>query len=165
MFRSEGSVYYLDADDDMKLKEYKDDKSFQVKSLSLLNTDYIANKMTRSFNDSLKTNKRSYITLVEDPKWYAKPFLVGTPARKQAITKYKRLASANGMLLLPRVTEVPVYDPNIGQNVSPNEPRVELFQFEVKDAIPTDAEEEVITQDRAWKLVHERVRFENDDSV
>ena len=36
-------------------------------------------QMTKSFNDSLKTSKKSYITLVEDPKWYAKPFLVGTP--------------------------------------------------------------------------------------
>jgi hypothetical protein len=129
MFRCEGSVWHLDTEGEMELKQYQDDKKFQVKSLSLINTDFIADPEVKKFNDSLKTTKKSYLTLIDDPKWYAKPFLIGTSQRKLATIKYKRIASANGTLLLPRVTEVPVYDPNIAQSVSPKEPRIELFQF------------------------------------
>jgi hypothetical protein len=49
--------------------------------------------------------------------------------------------------------------------VSPSEPRIELFSFSVQGAIPTDEESEVIGQDQAWRVVNERVKFENDDST
>lgn len=49
--------------------------------------------------------------------------------------------------------------------VSPSEPRIELFSFKVQGAIPSDEESEVIGSDQAWRVVNERVKFENDDSV
>ena len=67
--------------------------------------------------------------------------------------------------MLPRVTEVKVLDPNTNQMVSPNEPRIELFSFKLSGSIPTDDESEVIGQDQAWRVINERVKFENDDSV
>lgn len=79
--------------------------------------------------------------------------------------KYKRLLSNKGQYLLPRITSMDVFDPNTNQMVSPSEPRIELFQFKVKGAIPTDEESEIISQDQAWRVVNERVKFENDDSA
>ena len=73
--------------------------------------------------------------------------------------------SASGDLLLPRVTDVPVYDPNSRKMVSDKEPRIELFPFKIQGSIPTDDEDDVIASDQAWKVVNERVRFENDDSA
>jgi hypothetical protein len=79
--------------------------------------------------------------------------------------KYKRLLSSSGEYLLPRVTEVQVFDPNTNQMVSPSEPRIELFSFKVQGTIPTDEESDVIGKDQAWRVINERVKFENDDSV
>ena len=73
--------------------------------------------------------------------------------------------SCTGNLLLPRVSDANVFDPNTSRMVGQSEPRIELFQFKVQGAIPTDSEDEVIACDQAWKVVNERVRFENDDSV
>lgn len=73
--------------------------------------------------------------------------------------------SASGDLLLPRVTDVQVYDPNTASMVSDKEPRIELFSFKVQGAIPTDDEDDVIARDQAWQVINERVRFENDDSA
>lgn len=73
--------------------------------------------------------------------------------------------SSSRDLLLPRVTDVQVYDPNTSAMVSDKEPRIELFSFKVQGAIPTDDEDDVIARDQAWQVVNERVRFENDDSA
>lgn len=66
--------------------------------------------------------------------------------------------------MLPKVTTF-VENPKKRKKMSPHEPHLELFQFEISGAIPTDEEDDVIGEDQAWKIVHERVRFENDDSV
>lgn len=66
---------------------------------------------------------------------------------------------------MARITEANVFDPNTNSMVSATEPRIELFSFKVQGAIPTDEEDDVIANDLAWKVVNERVRFENDDSA
>lgn len=58
--------------------------------------------------------------------------------------------SSSGDLLLPRVTDVRVYDPNTSKMVSDKEPRLELFQFKIQGAIPSDDEDDVIASDQAW---------------
>lgn len=73
--------------------------------------------------------------------------------------RYKRLVSTSGKLLLPKVTE------ETNKYAKRKEPSIELFEFRIAGAIPTDAEDQVIAEDHAWKIFHERVRFENDDSV
>ena len=48
------------------------------------------------------------------------------------------------------VTDVRVYDPNTSKMVSDKEPRLELFQFKIQGAIPSDDEDDVIASDQAW---------------
>jgi len=49
--------------------------------------------------------------------------------------------------------------------VNPKVPHIELFSFGLSGAIPNDDESEVIAKDQAWRVINERVKFENDDSV
>ena len=64
-------------------------------------------------------------------------------------------------MLLPRVTDLKVIDPQTNEEVK--EPRIELFLFNKEGTIPTDDEYECIANDHAWKIFNERIRFENDD--
>lgn len=165
MFRCEDCVYYLQDDSD-KLVQY-DDPTLKVKSLSLINCDYIADPDLRARAERLKSTKQSSLVVIHSNDWQTKdrkPFLP-ISNRKHLAIRYKRLMSSSRDLLLPRVTDVQVYDPNTSAMVSDKEPRIELFSFKVQGAIPTDDEDDVIARDQAWQVVNERVRFENDDSA
>lgn len=100
-----------------------------MKSLSLINSDFIANSEVREAADRLRSTSMSYLTLINGNDWQTKdrrPFLPISRDKHLAM-KYKRLVSVSGNLLLPRVTAVQVYDPNTAKMVSPSEPRIELF--------------------------------------
>lgn len=128
--RCEETVVYIG--EDGSTTTY-DDTNLKVKSLSLLNSDYISNPQLREKIDKMRSSKMSQLTSIESSNWQSKdgkPFLqIG--AKKHLFMKYKRILSTNGQYLLPRVTEVQVFDPNTNQMVSPSEPRIELFSFKV----------------------------------
>lgn len=105
----------------------------KVKSLSLMNSDYIADPEIRQRAERLKSTRQSSLVVMNSSDWQTKDRKTFLPVsnRKHLAIRYKRLMSSSGDLLLPRVTDVRVYDPNTSKMVSDKEPRLELFQFKI----------------------------------
>lgn len=158
MFRCEDTIYHLQDDDRLVALE---DASMKVKSLSLMNSDYIADSGLRQKAERLKSTKQSSLVALRGSDWQTKdrrPFLPMS-SRKHHQLKFKRLMSSSGELLLARVSG--------DANDRSQEPKIELFPFRMIRGgdLPTDEEDDVIAKDLAWRVVNERVRFENDDSA
>ena len=103
MFRCDEIVTHLS---DGGTVQY-DDPLVKVKSLPLLNSDFIGDTGVRERTERLKSSKTSHLKMLSSSDWQTKerkPFLPTSQA-KHLTTKYKRLVSTSGKLLLAKVTE------------------------------------------------------------
>jgi len=119
-----------------------DDTDFKVKSLGLIQTNYINNKDLSNKVAKMKSTKSAYISAIDSHEWKQRDNKTFLPISKaeQMSQVFIRLHSNSGKMLLPRVAD----------NDEVKEPRVELFSFKSSGQIPTDDEYAVIESDHAW---------------